>query len=66
MGGAEQVLAFVFVCVYLLVYLYDETGGEREKGGARGLDQIVMKDRGLEQVTVDRLVSRQDGLLSGS
>ena len=52
MGGAEQVLAFVFVCVYLLVYLYDETGGEREKGGARGLDQIVMKDRGLEQVTV--------------
>ena len=29
--------------------MYDETGGERdgEKGGARGLDQIVMKDRGV-------------------
>ena len=31
------------------MYCYDETGGERdgEKGGARGLDQIVMKDRGV-------------------
>ena len=51
MGGAEQVFAFafVFVCVYFSMYLYDETGGERdgEKGGARGLDQIVMKDRGV-------------------
>ena len=31
------------------LYLYDETRErEGEKGGARGLDQIVMKDRGSE------------------